>query len=120
MTTPDTTESPRYVIASWAHVPSHLRFWIPAVALLALDLWSKQAVFATLDAESAVPILGNLVELRKSLNDGAVFGSFTGYVGVFIVAYPCKFNQTAAGRPIMGGWPILDLHPTDNSPVYRL
>jgi lipoprotein signal peptidase len=53
---------------------------------LAADLWSKHAVFATLDADSAVPILGGLIELRRSLNDGAVFGSFTGYVGVFIVA----------------------------------
>ena len=54
--------------------------------LAALDLRSKQWVFCTLAPDETRPILNNLVELRRSLNDGAVFGSFTGYVAVFIVA----------------------------------
>ncbi len=57
-----------------------------AIAVLALDLWSKQHVFATQDSQESRPILGHLFELRRSINDGAVFGFFTGQVGLFIVA----------------------------------
>ena len=71
------------VVTHWA---SHLRFWIPAALLLWLDLWSKQWVFANLAAEDAYIVIPAFLEFRRSLNDGAVFGSFTGYVSVFIVA----------------------------------
>ncbi len=66
--------------------PSHLRFWLPAVAVLWLDLWSKAWAFSTLPSDRARSWIDGFVEFRRSLNDGAVFGSFTGYVGVFIVA----------------------------------
>lgn len=69
-----------------AHLPSHLRFWIPAGSLLWLDLWSKAWAFSELDADSGFNAIPGFLEFRRSLNDGAVFGSFTGYVGVFIVA----------------------------------
>jgi len=65
---------------------AHLRFWLPAAALVLLDLWSKEWVFANLHADEARPWIPGLIEFRRSLNDGAVFGSFTGYVGAFILA----------------------------------
>ncbi len=68
------------------HVPSHLRLWIPAIGVTWLDLWSKAEAFAKLPADEGKTIIPNLLEFRRSLNDGAVFGSFTGYVGVFIAA----------------------------------
>jgi len=68
------------------HWPSHLRFWIPATGLLWLDLWSKHWAFSALDAERGYDAIPGFLEFRRSLNDGAVFGSFTGYVSVFILA----------------------------------
>ena len=67
-------------------VAAHARLWLPAVGLLALDLWSKQWAFTRLAPDEGRPVIEGLVEFRRSLNDGAVFGSFTGYVGVFIAA----------------------------------
>lgn len=69
-----------------SHVASQVRFWLPAAALLWLDLWSKDWVFANVPADHGRIIIPGVLEFRRSLNDGAVFGSFTGYVGVFIVA----------------------------------
>lgn len=71
------------VVRHWA---SHLRFWIPAAAFLWLDLWSKHWVFTSIPAEGAYKVIPGFLEFRRSLNDGAVFGSFTGYVSVFIAA----------------------------------
>jgi len=76
-------EQPQSVIG---HVASQVRFWLPAAALLWLDLWSKSWVFANVPADHGQIIIPGFMEFRRSLNDGAVFGSFTGYVGVFIVA----------------------------------
>lgn len=85
------TPHPTAVVASrpeWAicHVASHVRFWLPALTLLWLDLWSKNWAFTNLPADDGNIIIPGFLEFRRSLNDGAVFGSFTGYVGVFIVA----------------------------------
>lgn len=68
------------------HVPSHLRFWGVAGALLWLDLWSKHWVFKTLAPNEIRPFIKHTIDLRRSLNDGAVFGSFTGQIGLFIGA----------------------------------
>ena len=78
---PPPSEAP--VLTHW---PSQLRFWIPSVALLWLDLWSKRWAFSVLDPDHSYDAIPGFVEFRRSLNDGAVFGSFTGYVSVFIVA----------------------------------
>lgn len=86
--TPEQTKATAVVKAPsvlW-HLPSHLRFWIPAVAMLWLDLWSKHRVFTTLTPDTAVTVWAPVLEFRRSLNDGAVFGSFTGYTSVFIIA----------------------------------
>ncbi len=74
--------------SEWAltHLPSNLRFWMTAGAVLWLDLWSKDWVFTSLRPDETRSFIANLVVFRRSLNDGAVFGSFTGQVGLFIVA----------------------------------
>ncbi len=79
-TVDDTPES------AMGHVASQVRFWLPAVVLLWLDLWSKNWAFTSVPTEHSQIIIPGFLEFRRSLNDGAVFGTFTGYVGVFIVA----------------------------------
>ncbi len=68
------------------HAPSHLRFWIAAAIVLALDLWSKAWVFESLRPDEVRTIIPRVLEFRRSLNDGAVFGSLTGHVELFIAA----------------------------------
>jgi len=74
------------------HWPSHVRFWLVAIVVLWLDLWSKYKIFATMPPDTSTPVIGSIIEFRRSLNDGAVFGSFTGYTGVFIVASLCALG----------------------------
>jgi len=86
VSTPSREHHPGDFISALRHVPSHLRLWIPAVLILWLDLWSKSAAFKKLPADASVPIIRGFLEFRRSLNDGAVFGAFTGRTGVFITA----------------------------------
>lgn len=65
---------------------AHVLLWSVAVVLVALDLWSKNWAFSRLPPEGAVGVIPGVLEFRRSLNDGAVFGSFTGYVNIFIIA----------------------------------
>ncbi len=65
---------------------AHLLFWIVAAVIVVVDLWSKHWAFQTLPPDAPREYISGFLELRRSLNDGAVFGSFTGYVSVFIVA----------------------------------
>lgn len=65
---------------------SHLVFWSVAVGMLVFDLWSKAWAFSSLTPIEERIIIPGWLTFRRSLNDGAVFGSFTGYVGVFIAA----------------------------------
>jgi len=71
---------------AWRSPSSHLRFWLPAVGVLWLDLGSKAWVFRNLQPDETRLAIPGVLEFRRSLNDGAVFGSFSGYAGVFIVA----------------------------------
>lgn len=82
--TTDTAERP--VQPALTHVPSHVRLWLIAVSVLWLDLWSKDWVFSNLPADESRPFISGLIEFRRSLNDGAVFGSLTGRVGLFVAA----------------------------------
>ncbi len=68
------------------HLPSQLRFWCVAALALWLDLWSKAWVFKTLAPQEVRSFIPGVISFRRSLNDGAVFGSFTGHTPVFIVA----------------------------------
>ena len=67
-------------------VTSHARLWLVGVVILWLDLWSKKWVFAHLKPDETRSFIRNFVDFRRSINDGAVFGLFTGQVALFIVA----------------------------------
>ena len=66
----------------WAHV----LFWSVGVVALAADLWSKHWAFSTLGSREIRPLITGAIDLHRSLNDGAVFGSMPGYPGVFMLA----------------------------------
>lgn len=68
------------------HVGPHLRFWLVGLAALCLDLWSKNWIFANLDPTESRPLIDDMIIFHRSLNDGAVFGLFTGQVSLFIIA----------------------------------
>ncbi|MCP4250718.1 MAG: signal peptidase II [bacterium] len=67
-------------------VKAHFVLW--TVALLGLwgDLASKEWAFGTLTVEENRPLLGGVITASRSLNSGALFGAFSGWVGAFIVA----------------------------------
>jgi len=71
---------------------AHAIFWPIALAGLALDLWTKQAVFAVLPKEpdQSLTIINGFLTFRMALNDGAAFGIASGkqvlLVGVSVVA----------------------------------
>ena len=69
-----------------AHLASHLRLWIVAGAVLWFDLWSKAWIFAKLGPEEERVLIPGVLAFRRSLNAGAVFGSFAGQVNLFIIA----------------------------------
>ncbi len=64
----------------------HLLFWPVAVGGLALDLWSKSAVFAFLKAhvDYTYPVIDGLVRLVLAENEGAAFGMAAGRQPVLI------------------------------------
>lgn len=68
------------------HTASHVRFWVVGCAVLWLDLWSKAWAFSHLRSGEIRPVFSGIFDFRRSLNDGAVFGSFTGQTTLFIVA----------------------------------
>lgn len=78
--------------ASLPDLKAHLIFWPVCLLGLALDLWSKQAVFGWLEHEpdQSVGILGGFLSFRLALNEGAAFGLATGryafLVGVAVLA----------------------------------
>jgi len=65
---------------------AHLIFWIAGGACLVLDLWSKEWAFSTLGPTEVRRAIPGFLEFRRSLNDGAVFGAFTGQTGLFVAA----------------------------------
>jgi len=82
-TAPDVQPAP---VSARRSVSAHALFWFTVVLLLGVDLWSKAWVFANLGAREVRTMIPGMLEFRRSLNDGAVFGSFSGRVGVFIIA----------------------------------
>ena len=57
---------------------AHLVFWLFAVAGLALDLWTKRAVFDWLEHRGSIPIINGFLQLVLAENDGAAFGIAAG------------------------------------------
>ena len=79
---PDASTPPRAV----AHLGAHLRLWVTSLGMLAADLWTKDWAFKHLDPVEPYHVVPRVIDFHRSLNDGAVFGSLTGMVGLFIVA----------------------------------
>lgn len=73
-------------------LPAHALFWATGAALLLLDLWSKQWAFAALGPTEVTTIIPRVLEFRRSLNDGAVFGAFTGQTALFVAASVCAIG----------------------------
>ncbi len=82
---PDTVSS-ETPASAWRSGNAHLRFWLVAGLGLVLDLWSKARAFSTLQASEVHTLVPELVEFRRSLNPGAVFGLGAGLVALFISA----------------------------------
>ena len=68
------------------NVSAHLRLWLTAASVLTLDLWSKHWIFTNLDPDETVGVIPRTLVFQRQMNDGAVFGSLTGMVGLFVVA----------------------------------
>ncbi|MEJ2700974.1 MAG: signal peptidase II [Sedimentisphaerales bacterium] len=89
-TTDDTCA--RMTCRAWLkHVPgvlpdakAHLTFWSLMVGGLALDLWTKKAVFDWLRPGERYPVLDSFLEFVPALNNGAAFGWFSGRVHFLI------------------------------------
>lgn len=84
MSQPSTSALP--TTHAWRDVSSHLRLWVVALAALALDLGSKHWAFTSLEPDAGYAVVDGVLEFRRSLNAGAVFGVFAGYVNLFVVA----------------------------------
>jgi signal peptidase II len=61
---------------------AHLVFWCIAAGGVALDLWTKSAVFDWLrqDAGGKFVVIEGFLNIVMALNDGAAFGFFAGHV----------------------------------------
>jgi signal peptidase II len=59
---------------------AHIIFWSLFILGLALDLWTKWAVFSRLNypGPGSYQVIDGLVQLVTALNDGAAFGMFAG------------------------------------------
>lgn len=71
---------------AWRDFASHGRLWLAGGSALALDLWSKHWAFSSLEPDTGHAVIDGVLEFRRSLNAGAVFGVFSGYVNLFVVA----------------------------------
>lgn len=57
---------------------SHLLFWSMMAGGLALDLWTKKAIFDWLKPYETYPIIDGFIRLIIAVNDGAAFNLFAG------------------------------------------
>ena len=57
---------------------AHLAFWSLLVGGLALDLWTKKAVFDWLEPHEIYSVIGGFLQFVPALNNGAAFGWFAG------------------------------------------
>jgi signal peptidase II len=57
---------------------SHLIFWPLAIGGLALDLWSKWAVFKKLELGESYNVIDGFLQLMTAQNNGAAWGIFHG------------------------------------------
>ena len=105
--TAQTVSNSRWLSRCKAELPdpaAHVIFWPILVFGLALDLWTKSAVFAWLENESPeyyARIIDGIVTFRIALNDGAAFGIASGrqmfLAGVSGVALVVIFGHEVVG-----------------------
>ncbi len=69
---------------------AHLVFWPLTVLGIALDLWTKKAVFDWLEPHDSISIVDGFLRLVMAINNGAAFGLFAGHpnwlIAVSVVA----------------------------------
>lgn len=68
------------------NVASHGRFWCVVVFGVGLDLWSKHWAFHTLGQNACRTVISGVLELRTTLNPGALFGIGRGQTTLFVIA----------------------------------
>jgi signal peptidase II len=57
---------------------AHLAFWSLMIGGLALDLWTKKAIFGWLGPREIFPVINGFLQFVPALNNGAAFGWFAG------------------------------------------
>jgi signal peptidase II len=68
----------KHIAFSLPDVRTHLIFWSVMIGGLALDLWTKKAVFDWLRPHQTFPVLDDCLRLIIARNDGAAFNLFAG------------------------------------------
>jgi signal peptidase II len=65
---------------------AHLIFWFVFIAGVALDLWSKRAVFKYLQDRhtDCIPLISGVLQIVTASNDGAAFGIASGRLHLLI------------------------------------
>lgn len=67
-----------HIAYSLPDVRTHLIFWFVMIGGLALDLWTKKAVFDWLKPGESFPVIDSFLRLIPRFNDGAAFSLFAG------------------------------------------
>ncbi|MFA5252865.1 MAG: signal peptidase II [Phycisphaerae bacterium] len=82
---------------------AHLIFWPLVVIGIALDVWSKSAVFDWLGQHNgSVSIIDGFLRLVMATNDGAAFGLFAGNMG-WLIAVSCVALAAVFAYFLFGG-----------------
>lgn len=81
---------------------AHLVFWSLLAGGLALDLWTKKAVFDWLKPHEVLPVVNGFLQFVPALNDGAAFGWFAGRA-YFLTAVSTVAIAAILGVFLLGG-----------------
>jgi signal peptidase II len=68
----------RQMTFSPPNIQTHLIFWSLTAGGLALDLWTKKAVFGWLKPHETFPVIDGFLRLIVAVNNGAAFNLFAG------------------------------------------
>lgn len=68
----------KQIAFSLPDVKSHLIFWSIMIGGLALDLWTKEAVFNWLKPHESFPVIDGFLRIITAENNGAAFNLFAG------------------------------------------
>lgn len=71
---------------AWRSPRAHACFWLVATIGVAVDLYLKDWAFTVLRPDEVRPFWDGVIEFRRSLNPGAVFGLGAGRAGFFMAA----------------------------------